>query len=179
MNEPSKREEKLMQTPSGKPEIRIQEARKEDVPLLVDFIGKMANYEKLTHLLTVDEATLEDALFGPRPATEALILYWEDKPVGMAFYFHNFSTFTGHRGLYLEDLFIEEAYRKRGIGRAALIHLAGLALERDCKRFEWTVLNWNQPAIDFYKEMGADILPDWRICRIAGDAMDTLAVRKP
>lgn len=168
-----------MQAPSRKPEIRMQEARKEDVPLLVNFIRKMAKYEKLTHLLTVDEATLEDSLFGPRPATEALILHWEDQPVGMAFYFHNFSTFTSRRGLYLEDLFIEEAYRKRGIGRAVLIHLAALALERGCKRFEWSVLDWNQPAIDFYKKMGADILPDWRICRIASEALDALALGKP
>lgn len=160
---------------------RIAPARPQDAPIVLDLVRQLAEYEKLTHLVVATEAQVREELFGPRPVIEC-VLGWEDAgasatAVGFALYFHNFSTFLGRRGLYLEDLFVIPAMRGRGHGKALLTHLARLAVERGCGRFEWSVLDWNQPAIDFYRAMGAQMLPDWRICRVTGEALTRLGAR--
>ena len=152
----------------------IQAARPQDVPRIFALIRGLAEYEKLTHLVTGTEAQLHEELFGAHPVIEC-VLAWEDAhAVGFALYFYNFSTFLTRRGLYLEDLFVEPAARGRGYGKALMLHLAQLAIRRGCGRFEWSVLDWNQASIDFYKSLGADMLPDWRICRVTGDALARL-----
>jgi len=150
-----------------------------DVPVLLTLIRGLAEYEKLTHLVVATEQQLHEELFGAHPVIEAVI-GWEGagdaaQAVGFALYFHNFSTFLTRRGLYLEDLFVEPAARGRGYGKALMHYLARLAVARGCGRFEWSVLDWNQPAIEFYQSLGAELLPDWRICRVAGPALAQLA----
>jgi GNAT superfamily N-acetyltransferase len=151
-------------------EIRIATAA--DVPLILHFIRGIAEYEKLSHEVVATEEGLAEVLFGPRPAAEVLLAFWEGKAAGFAVFFHNFSTFLGRRGLYLEDLFVDPTLRGKGIGKALLHRLGALAVERGCGRFEWTVLDWNEPAIRFYESQGAKVLPDWRICRVTGSALD-------
>jgi len=119
----------------------------------------------------VDDDRLRAQLFGPRPAAEALLAFVGDEPVAFAVFFQNFSTFLGRPGLYLEDLFVRPAHRRRGYARALLLHLAREANRRGCGRFEWTVLDWNAPAIAFYQGLGAQILAEWRVCRLTGDAL--------
>jgi GNAT superfamily N-acetyltransferase len=152
----------------------IQAARPQDVPQVFALIRGLAEYEKLTHLVTGTEAQLHEELFGAHPVIECVLAWEDENAVGFALYFHNFSTFLTRRGLYLEDLFVEPAARGRGHGKALMLHLAQLAVRRGCGRFEWSVLDWNQPSIDFYKSLGADLLPDWRICRLTGDALARL-----
>ena len=160
---------------SGAAAIRPAEAR--DVGAIVALMRELAEFEKLTHLFVATEADLADALFGERPAAEALVAEQDGAIVAYALFFHNYSTFVGHRGLYLEDLYVQPAQRGTGLGTAMLRHLAALAVERRCARFEWSVLDWNRPAIDFYEKMGATVLPDWRIVRMTGDALHALAAR--
>jgi GNAT superfamily N-acetyltransferase len=138
-------------------------------------IKALAEFEKLSHLCVATKSDLEDALFGSHPAAEALIARASGEAAGFALFFHNFSTFLGRRGLWLEDLFVHPAYRRRGCARALLRALAGVAVARNCGRFEWAVLDWNARAIDFYQELGATVLPDWRIVRIVGPALQALA----
>jgi len=157
------------------PGLEIRPATEADVPLVLQFIREIADYEHLTHQVVCDERLLKAALFGPRPCAEALLAFVGSEPVGYAVFFHNFSTFAGRPGLYLEDLFVRPAHRRRGYGRAMLGHLARLAVERGCARFEWTVLDWNKPAIDFYEQLGARVLPDWRVCRVDGERLGRLA----
>jgi GNAT superfamily N-acetyltransferase len=145
----------------------IAPAREADLPLLLAFITELAQYEKLEHQVVATPLTLQHALFGPRPAAEALIARIGGEPAGFALYFHNFSTFLGKRGLYLEDLFVRPAFRGHGIGKALLVRLARLALERDCGRFEWAVLDWNRPARDFYEALGAEANSAWVNYRIS------------
>lgn len=153
----------------------IRPARREDIRAIHAMVRALADYEKLSDLCIATEADLDAALFGVRPAAE-VILGWEVAvPVAFALFFHNFSTFLGRRGLYLEDLFVRPDFRGRGYGRALLVHLARLAVERECGRFEWAVLDWNEAAIGFYRALGATLLPDWRIARVAGDALSALA----
>lgn len=157
---------------------RIAPARPQDVPVIVDLVRQLAEYEKLAHQVVAVESQVERELFGERPVIECVI-GWQDgephpQPVGFALFFHNFSTFLGRRGLYLEDLFVVPEARGRGHGKALITHLAQLAVSRGCGRFEWSVLDWNQPAIDFYRALGADLLPDWRICRLTGPALARL-----
>ncbi len=152
--------------------LRIAPATERDVPLILSFIKKLADYEKLSHQVVATEDMLRDALFGSRPAAEVLIAYWDDEPAGFALFFHNFSTFLGRRGIYLEDLFVDPAQRGKGIGKALLIHLAKIAKERNCGRFDWSVLDWNKPAIDFYKSLGAVPLEDWTQFRLTGEALE-------
>jgi len=152
----------------------IQAARPQDVPRIFALIRGLAEYEKLTHLVTGTEAQLHEELFGAHPVIECVLAWEEANAVGFALYFHNFSTFLTCRGLYLEDLFVEPAARGRGYGKALMLHLAQLAVRRGCGRFEWSVLDWNQPSIDFYKSLGADLLLDWRICRVTDDALARL-----
>jgi GNAT superfamily N-acetyltransferase len=138
-------------------------------------ISALAAYEKLSHLHVATEADLVVALFGPRPAAEVLIAFRNDAPAAFALFFHNFSTFLGRRGLWLEDLFVQPAYRRQGCAKALLRALAGIARDRDCGRFEWAVLEWNASAIEFYQSLGATLLPDWRIVRVVGGALDAMA----
>src|SRR5271168_893746 len=155
--------------------IEILPAEPADVPLLLALITELAEYEKLRHEVVATEAAVNLALFGPRPSAEAIIARLGGEPAGFALYFHNFSTFLGKRGLYLEDLFVRPAYRGRAIGKALLRYLAALALQRDCGRFEWAVLDWNRPARDFYEALGAQAKSDWIIHRISGGALQRLA----
>jgi GNAT superfamily N-acetyltransferase len=156
---------------------RIVPAQPADVGHVLGMIEALAEYEKLRHLCVATEADLAHALFGPKPAAEVVLGWEDDRPVGFALFFHNFSTFLGRRGLYLEDLFVQPAFRRRGYGRALLVHLARIAVERGCGRFEWAVLDWNGPALSFYESLGAALLPDWRITRLTGPALDKLAGR--
>jgi len=153
----------------------IRDARADDVPAIAAMIRALAEYEKLAHACVSTEKDLHRALFGPEPAAEVLIATADGVPAGFALFFHTFSTFLARRGLWLEDLFVYPEQRGRGIGRALLLRLAAIAVERECGRFEWAVLDWNSPAIRFYERMGATVMPDWRIVRVTGAALDRLA----
>jgi GNAT superfamily N-acetyltransferase len=149
----------------------IRAAEPRDLVDIVRLIGRLAEFEKLTHLLQVTPEKLRPHLFGERPVAEALVAERGGRVVAFALFFTNFSTFLARPGLYLEDLFVEPEARGAGIGEAMLTRLAQLAARRGCGRFEWSVLDWNVDAIRFYERMGATVMPDWRICRIAGDAL--------
>ncbi|MEO8567315.1 MAG: GNAT family N-acetyltransferase [Betaproteobacteria bacterium] len=160
-------------------DFRIAAAQPADVPAVLAMIRGLAEFERLGHLCVATESQLSQALFG-RGSTVEVIVAWEGtEPAGFALFFPNFSTFLGRPGLYLEDLFVRPEYRGRGYGRALLIHLARLAVERGCGRFEWAVLDWNQQAIGFYRALGATVLSDWRITRVTGDALAALAAEAP
>jgi GNAT superfamily N-acetyltransferase len=146
-----------------------------DVPHIQAMIVELAVFEKLEHLVVATEDKLHEALFGPHAACEAIVGEADGNVVAFALFFHNFSTFLTKRGLYLEDLYVLQSHRGKGFGSRLLKHLARLAVERGCGRFEWSVLDWNTPAIDFYKSMGAEILPDWRVCRVTGAPLQALA----
>ncbi len=156
-------------------EISILPGRAEDVPTILALIKGLAEYERLADHVVATEEDLMRSLFGDRPAAEVVIAWTAGQAVGFALFFHNFSTFLARPGLYLEDLFVKPEWRGRGVGRRLLSHLAGIALERGCGRFEWAVLDWNESAIAFYRRMGAVVLDDWRVCRVTGEALDTLA----
>jgi GNAT superfamily N-acetyltransferase len=153
--------------------IALRPATAADVPLILGFIRDLAAFEKLSHEVEATEAGLAATLFptSGRPAAECVLALADGAPAGFAVFFSNFSTFLGRPGLHLEDLFVAPEFRGRGIGRALLLHVAGLANARGCGRLDWAVLDWNQPAIDFYESLGARRLPDWRICRLSGDAL--------
>jgi len=153
---------------------RIEPARERDVPLILRLIKGLAEYEKLAHEVVATEERLRQSLFGPHPSAEVVIAYVDDEAVGFALFFHTYSTFLGQRGLYLEDLFVLPEWRGRGAGRALLTHLARIAAERGCGRFEWSVLDWNEPAINFYKRLGAKPMHEWTIFRVAGDSLTAL-----
>ena len=149
----------------------VRPARLEDVNAIVGLIRELAEFEKLSHLVEVTPQTLRPHLFGPKPVAEALVAEVGDEVVAFALFFTNFSTFLGRPGLYLEDLYVQPAQRGKGIGEALLKQLAKLAVQRGCGRFEWSVLDWNEGAIRFYEKMGATVMPEWRICRVTGDAL--------
>ncbi|MBS0442117.1 MAG: GNAT family N-acetyltransferase [Proteobacteria bacterium] len=149
----------------------LRAAEPRDVNAIVGLIRELAEFEKLSHLLQVTPETLHPHLFGQRPVVEAQVAQLGGEVVGFALFFTNFSTFLSKPGLYLEDLYVRPALRGRGIGEALLSRLAAIAVERGYGRFEWSVLDWNSNAIRFYEKMGATVLPDWRICRITGDAL--------
>ncbi len=153
----------------------IRAATPADTSAIFALTYELAEFENLTHVFTATEDGLRDALFGPRPSIEALVADSEGRLVGYALFFHNYSSFVGKRGLYLEDVYVQPSQRGSGLGTAFLRRLAALAVERQCGRFEWTVLDWNQPAIDFYEKMGATVLPDWRVVRVTGEALEQLA----
>jgi GNAT superfamily N-acetyltransferase len=160
-------------------ETRIVAATKKDIPLIREFILELAEYERaLPGEAPVTEKDLADTLFGKRPAAEVLIAYLGNTPAGFALFFHNYSTWLGKRGIYLEDLFVKPAARKHGIGFALLRALAKIAVDRDCGRLDWSVLSWNQLAIDFYKQIGAKPLDDWTSFRLTGDALAQIAGSK-
>jgi GNAT superfamily N-acetyltransferase len=161
--------------PPGMMGYTIRAAEAADVGVMLALMRELAEFEKLTHLFEANEESLHEALFGARPAAEALVAERDGRIVGYALFFHNFSTFLSRRGLYLEDLYVQPALRGSGLGTALLRRVAAIAVERRCGRFEWSVLDWNQPAIDFYTKLGATVLPDWRIVRVTGDALSQLA----
>ena len=153
----------------------LRPATPDDCTSLVRLISALAEYEKLTHLVRTTPEALATMLFGPRPYCEAVLAEVDGRAVGFALFFHNFSTFLCKPGLYLEDLFVEPEYRGLGIGKALLIHLARLAQERDCGRFEWSVLDWNTPAMEFYQSLGAQPQAEWVRYRLDGEALKALA----
>ena len=159
------------------PEIGIRAATEEDVPLLLSLIRELAGYERLSHEVSATEDLLRIHLFGERRAAEAVIGQHADEPAGFALFFPNFSTFLGRPGIYLEDLFVSPEFRGKGIGRAMLAYIAGLAKERGCGRLEWSVLDWNEPAIKLYRGIGAIPMDEWTVYRVTGKALDELATR--
>ncbi|MEY4160005.1 MAG: hypothetical protein RLZZ136_626 [Pseudomonadota bacterium] len=155
--------------------LSIRPAIAADLPLIASLIRDLAEFEKLAHKVRFDEARLGDYLFGPRPMAEVVIGEVDGAPQGFALFFHNFSTFEGCPGLYLEDLFVRPEARGCGLGRALLAHLAALAVERRCARLEWWVLDWNAPAIGFYRKLGARPMDEWTVMRVDGPALLGLA----
>ena len=149
--------------------IEVRFARREDAPLLRDFICGLAEYEKLSDECFVTEEKLAATLFGPKPDAEALVAFLDGAPAGFALFFHTYSTFLAQRGLYLEDLFVKPELRGRGVGAALFKKLAGIAVERGCGRFEWAALDWNTPAIEFYERKGARKMTEWTTFRLTGD----------
>lgn len=158
-------------------QILIRPAKADDVDELLRLIRGLAEYEKLAHMAVGTPAQLKAALFGPRPAAEALIVERGGRSVGFALFFTTFSTFLCKPGIYLEDLFVEPEHRGLGIGKALLKALAKLAAQRDCGRLEWRVLDWNQPSIDFYKSLGGQLMPEWILVRMTQDEFGLLAVK--
>jgi GNAT superfamily N-acetyltransferase len=154
---------------------RIREATEEDVPLILSLIRELAEYEKLSDEVVATEDGLRDSLFGERRYAEVLIAEHDGAPAGFALFFHNFSTFLGKPGIYLEDLYVKPAFRGSGIGKKLLVHLASLAKRRGCGRLEWWVLDWNEPSIGFYKKLGAVPMDDWTVYRVSGLALEDLA----
>jgi len=157
------------------PGFQTRAASAADVPVILAFIKKLAAYEKLSHDVVATEELLQETLFGQRPAAEVAIGYFEGQPAGFVLFFHNYSTFLARPGIYIEDLFVEEGYRGRGFGSALLLHVARLAKERGCGRLEWAVLDWNEPAIGFYKRLGAVPMSDWTVFRVTGESLAKLA----
>ncbi len=157
------------------PRSAIRTAEPRDLNAIVQLISELAEFENLTHLLEVTPDRLAPHLFGDEPAAECLVGEVDGEVVAFALFYKNFSTFLSKPGLYLEDLYVRPAHRRSGLGRALIVQLARLACERGYGRFDWTVLDWNEDAIHFYEKLGAEVLPDWRICRLAGDALQRYA----
>lgn len=159
------------------PGVTLRLATGDDVGLILAFVRELAHYEREPDAVVASEASLAANLFGERPGAEVVIAEVDGQPAGFALFFHNFSTWLGRRGLYLEDLFVRPAFRGRGVGKVLMAYLARLAVERDCGRFEWSVLDWNAPAIDFYRSLGAVGMEEWTVQRLSGDALQALAAR--
>ena len=157
------------------PEHEIRPGTEEDVPLILSFIRELAEYERLSHEVVASEEMLRESLFGERRVAEVLLGYLDGAPAGFALFFHNFSTFLGRPGIYLEDLYVKPEFRGAGVGRALLVHLARIARERGCGRLEWSVLDWNEPAIGFYKRLGASPVSGWTVYRVTDEALEGLA----
>ena len=155
--------------------LQIAPATEKDVPIILHFIRRLAEYERLSEECIVTEDLIREALFGAHPVAEVLLASWADEPAGFALYLRNFSTFLGQTGIYLEDLFVEPAFRGRGIGKALMVYLARITRERDYGRLEWAVLDWNRPAIEFYHKLGATPMHDWTIFRLTGEPLLRLA----
>jgi GNAT superfamily N-acetyltransferase len=157
---------------------RIAPAHAGDAALILQLIKGLAEYERLSDEVVASEDDIRRWLFGPRPAAEVVIGYAGSTPAGFALFFHNFSTFRGRPGLYLEDLYVVPEWRGQGLGRQLIAHLARLAVERDCGRMEWAVLDWNEPAIGFYRKLGALMMDEWRLCRLSGDSLTRVAASR-
>ena len=155
--------------------LRIRQAVAADAATVLALIKELAEFEKLSHEVVATETLLTESLFGPHPGAEVLLAEWAGEPVAFALFFHNFSTFLGRRGIYLEDLYVKPAQRSHGLGRALLEAVAKIAIQRGCGRFEWSVLDWNKRAIDFYLKLGATPLDDWTLFRVTGPALEALA----
>jgi len=160
---------------NASPDLSVRRATANDVALVLGFVHELAEYERLSHLVTATEPALREALFGAHPGAEVLLAFEAAAPAGFAVYFHNFSTFLGKRGLWLEDIYVKPEFRRKGYGRRLLLHVARIAHERGCGRFEWAALDWNVPAVEFYKSLGAVPLDDWTIFRVGGEALGRLA----
>jgi GNAT superfamily N-acetyltransferase len=158
-------------------EFQLRPAERRDCAGIVGLIGELADFEHLRHQVVVTHQDLKRHLFGERPVVECVVAESAGTLVAFALFFVNFSTFLGKPGLYLEDLYVQPAARGHGVGKRLLVHLAQLAIARDYGRFEWSVLDWNANAIAFYEKMGATVMPDWRICRVTGDALAQLGGR--
>jgi GNAT superfamily N-acetyltransferase len=158
-------------------QLSVRAAREDEVDLVFEFIRELAAYERLAHEVSATRADIHAALFGPRPFAEAVIGCIDGQPCGFALFFHNFSTFLGRPGLYLEDLYVRPAARRRGLGGRMLAWLARLALERGCGRFEWAVLDWNEPALKVYRRLGARPADEWTLQRLTGEALARLAAQ--
>ena len=159
------------------PELEIRAATEDDVPLILSLIKELAGYERLSHEVVATEETLRASLFGERQVAETLLAHLGDDPAGFALFFYNFSTFLDRPGIYLEDLYVRPEYRGPGVGRALLVHLAGLARHRDCGRLEWSILDWKEPAIGFYESIGASPVSGWTVYRVTGRALEEVAAR--
>jgi GNAT superfamily N-acetyltransferase len=155
--------------------LRVAPAAESDVALILSFVRKLAEYEKLSHLVVATEDNIREHVFGANPVAEVLLAYWDEEPAGFALYLRNFSTFLGQPGIYLEDLFVEPEHRGKGIGKALLARLAKITVERGYGRLEWAVLDWNTPSIEFYRSLGATPLDEWTAYRLTGAALDRLA----
>ena len=164
-----------MSKPPETHRLSLRNAEIQDVPLILDFIRKLADYEKLSHEVVATEKDLKKYLFGQERVAEVILGYEGEKPVGFALFFHNFSTFLGKPGIYLEDLFVIKESRGKGYGKTLLTYLAKLAMERECGRLEWAVLDWNEPSIEFYKSLGATLLSEWIVNRVSGESLVKLA----
>ncbi len=152
----------------------LRPATIEDVPLILQFICELADYERMLEDVVTTEEMLRESLFGHRPAAEVILCFEEEKAAGFALFFHNFSTFRGRPGIYLEDLFVRPAYRGKGYGKMLLQALARLCMERNCARLEWSVLDWNTPSIEFYKSLGAVAMDEWTVFRLTGDRLEAM-----
>ena len=157
------------------PNFVLREATEADVSLILSFIRELAEYEKLAHEVEATEDVLRESLFGDRKIAEVILGYYQDESVSFALFFHNFSTFLGQPGIYLEDLYVKPEMRGKGLGKTMLAYLARLALERKCGRLEWWVLDWNEPALKFYRSMGAIPMDEWTVQRLAGEDLEKLA----
>ena len=155
--------------------LRIKPATRDDAPLILSLVKELAEYERLAHEVIATEEVVTESLFGVRPSAEVVLAYYDEDPVGYALFFHSFSTFVGRPGLYLEDVYVRPSMRGKGIGKALMLYLAKLAVERRCGRFEWAVLNWNKPSISFYESLGARPMDEWTVYRLDGDALKRLA----
>lgn len=162
-------------TPPEITDPEITPATEEDAPLILWFIKELAEYERLPHEVVATEESLRSSLFGERSAAEVLFGRLDGEPAGFALFFHSFSTFLGRPGIYLEDLYVRPEFRGRGVGKALLFYLAGLARERGCGRLEWSVLDWNESAIGFYRSLGAVPMDEWTVFRVSGEALDLLS----
>jgi hypothetical protein len=158
-------------------DVRIERATRADAAAILGLIRRLAEYEKLVHEVTATEQGLCDSLFGAKPAAEVLLARAGDAAIGFAVYFHNYSTFLAKPGLYLEDLFVVPEWRRKGVGSRLFAGVAALAVAHGCGRFEWAVLDWNEPALRFYRGLGARVMDDWRICRLTGDALRRVAAQ--
>jgi len=154
-------------------------ATRQDLPTILTLIKELAEYERLSHEVVATEQLLEQHLFGPQPKAEVILAELENQPVGFALFFHNFSTFLARPGIYLEDLYVKPEARGKGIGKQLMIKVAQIAVERDCGRFEWAVLDWNEPSIEFYRKLGAVPQAEWTVQRLTGDALSELASQVP
>ncbi len=157
------------------PPLTLRPARADDAPLVHEFILAIAEYEKLVHEVTATVEDIRSALTGEPPQVEVRLAYWDGTPAAFALFYHNFSTFTGQRGLYLEDLFVKPEFRGKGIGKTLLLELIKLAGERRCARMEWVALDWNKPAIGFYEQLGARVMNEWLLFRLTEDRIRSLA----
>lgn len=156
-------------------ELSIRKAERKDVPLILSFIKQLAEYERMSNEVVATEELIDEVLFGSKPAAEVLLANYGHEAAGFAIYFYNFSTFVGRPGLYLEDLFVKPELRGKGIGKALFQQLAKIAVDNKCGRFEWSVLDWNEPAINFYKKMGAKPMDEWTVFRLDGEKLKRLA----
>lgn len=164
-----------MSSSSRNSDFKIRQATESDAPLILSFIKQLAEYERLSHQVVASEESLRATLFGEKRYAEVVIGDYQNQPVAFALFFHNYSTFLGKPGIYLEDLFVIPEMRGKGFGREMLAYLARLAKQRNCGRLEWWVLDWNEPAIQFYKTLGAEAMDEWTVFRVTGDALERLA----